>query len=97
MNNGLLKVISFLCFIKVIDHHKEDLEAQLVCWEQVQSGEEEVRNWVSAMVSKLDDSLRHFDDAVSVESRLNKFKVSHQLFFLLLLFQISVHFGPTAH
>ncbi|XP_035824390.1 nesprin-1 [Aplysia californica] len=58
----------------VIDHHKEDLEAQLVCWEQVQSGEEEVRTWVNAMVNKLDDSLKHFDDAVSVESRLNKFK-----------------------
>ncbi|GFO48198.1 nesprin-1, partial [Plakobranchus ocellatus] len=58
----------------VIDQHKENLEAQLACWDQVQSGEEEVSAWLNSMVNKLDDSVRHFDDAVSVESRLNKFK-----------------------
>ncbi|CAL1544282.1 unnamed protein product [Lymnaea stagnalis] len=58
----------------VIDQHKENLEAQLACWDQIQSGEEEVSAWVNSMVSKLDDSLNHFDDAVSVESRLTKFK-----------------------
>ncbi|XP_076463750.1 muscle-specific protein 300 kDa-like isoform X7 [Babylonia areolata] len=59
---------------KAIEDHKENLEAQLVCWDQVMTGKDEVTLWVNSMLSKLDDSCRHFDDAVSVESRLNKFK-----------------------
>ena len=62
--------------IQAIDEHKENLEAQLVCWDQVTTGRDEVNAWVSSMLSKLDESNRHFDDAVSIESRLNKFKVS---------------------
>ncbi|XP_041351119.1 nesprin-1-like [Gigantopelta aegis] len=57
-----------------IDDHKENMEAQLVCWDQVQSGTDEVASWVNNMVSKLDDSLNNFNDAVSVEARLIKFK-----------------------
>ena len=59
-----------------IDEHKENLEAQLVCWDQVTSGKEELESWVNTMVTKLDDSLQHFDDAVSVEACLAKYKVS---------------------
>ena len=59
----------------VIDEHKQNLEAQLICWDQVQSGKEELASWVNTMVTKLDDSLQHFDDAVTVESCLMKFKV----------------------
>nr|KAG5692778.1 hypothetical protein BaRGS_009394 [Batillaria attramentaria] len=59
---------------KVLDDHKENLEAQLVCWDQVGTGKDEVGTWVTSMLSKLDESARHFDDAVSVESRLTKFK-----------------------
>ena len=51
------------------------MEAQLVCWDQVQSGTDEVASWVNNMVAKLDDSLTNFSDAVSVEARLIKFKV----------------------
>ncbi|KAL5008450.1 hypothetical protein ScPMuIL_014031 [Solemya velum] len=57
-----------------VEKHKENLEAQLVCWEQILSGKEEVESWVNTIVTRLDDSLKHFDDAVSVESCLNKFK-----------------------
>ena len=66
--------------VQVIDEHKENLEAQLVCWEQVGTGRDEVGAWVTSMLSKLDESNRHFDDAVSVESRLTKFKVICRLF-----------------
>ncbi|KAK7104412.1 hypothetical protein V1264_019133 [Littorina saxatilis] len=59
---------------KVIEAHKENLEAQLVCWDQVTSGRDEVNTWVTGMLNKLDESARHFDDAVSIESRLTKFK-----------------------
>lgn len=59
----------------IIDDHRENLEAQLVCWDQLQSGKDEVAAWVNSMGNKLDDSLKNFDDAVSVESRLLKFKV----------------------
>uniref|UniRef100_A0A2C9KCB0 Calponin-homology (CH) domain-containing protein n=1 Tax=Biomphalaria glabrata TaxID=6526 RepID=A0A2C9KCB0_BIOGL len=59
---------------KVINEHKENLEAQLVCWDQIKSGEDEVKAWINSMVNKLDDSVKHFDDAVSVEARLAKFK-----------------------
>ncbi|KAL8590280.1 hypothetical protein ACOMHN_006396 [Nucella lapillus] len=59
---------------KAIEDHKETLEAQLVCWDQVVTGREEVGVWINSMLSKLDDSTRHFDDAVTVESRLNKFR-----------------------
>ncbi|KAK0046935.1 nesprin-1, partial [Biomphalaria pfeifferi] len=58
----------------VINEHKENLEAQLVCWDQIKSGEDEVKAWINSMVNKLDDSVKHFDDAVSVEARLAKFK-----------------------
>ena len=58
-----------------IDEHKENLEAQLICWDQVTSGKEELESWVNTMVTKLDDSLQHFDDAVSVEACLAKYKV----------------------
>lgn len=58
-----------------IDEHKQNLEAQLVCWDQVQTGKEELESWVNTMVTKLDDSLKNFDDAVTVESCLVKFKV----------------------
>jgi len=58
-----------------VESHKENLEAQLVCWEQVQSGKEEVESWANTMVTKLEDSLTHFDDAVSVESCLMRYKV----------------------
>ena len=61
--------------VQVIDEHKENLEAQLVCWDQVGTGKDEVNAWVTSMLSKLDESTRHFDDAVSIESRLTKFKV----------------------
>ncbi|XP_076442566.1 muscle-specific protein 300 kDa-like isoform X3 [Babylonia areolata] len=59
---------------KVIDAHRENLEAQMVCWDHVASGRDEVGAWVNSMLSKLDESVRHFDDAVSVEARLTKFK-----------------------
>ncbi|XP_025103982.1 nesprin-1-like isoform X4 [Pomacea canaliculata] len=59
---------------KVLEDHKENLEAQLVCWDQVASSKEEVGAWVSSMLSKLDESVQHFEDAVSVESRLAKFR-----------------------
>ena len=58
-----------------IDEHKQNLEAQLNCWDQVQTGKEELESWLNSMVTKLDDSLQHFDDAVTVESCLVKFKV----------------------
>ncbi|KAH9507324.1 hypothetical protein Btru_056910, partial [Bulinus truncatus] len=58
----------------VINEHKDNLEAQVVCWDQIKSGEDEVKAWLNSTVSKLDDGIRHFDDAVSVESRLAKFK-----------------------
>ncbi|KAL3874933.1 hypothetical protein ACJMK2_037885 [Sinanodonta woodiana] len=57
-----------------IEQHKENLEAQLVCWDQVQTGTEELESWVNTMVTKLDDCLQHFDDAVTVEACLTKFK-----------------------
>lgn len=67
---------------QVIDEHKENLEAQLICWDQIRSGEEEVSAWVNSMVSKLGDSLNQFDDTVTVEARLAKFKVSFLNIFL---------------
>ena len=66
------------CFQTIIDDHRENLEAQLVCWDQLQSGKDEVANWVNSMLGKLDDSLKNFDDAVSVDARLTKFKVKYQ-------------------
>jgi len=59
-----------------IDDHKQNLEAQLVCWDQVQTGKEELDSWLNTMVKKLDDSLKNFDDAVTVETCLMKFKVN---------------------
>lgn len=61
--------------LQAIGEHRENLEAQLVCWDHVQTGTEEVQSWVTTMVGKLEDSLRHFDDAVSVESKLIKYRV----------------------
>lgn len=63
------------CLFQVIEQHKGNLEAQLVCWDQAKSGLEEVGGWISSMSGKLEDSLKHFNDTVSVESRLLKFKV----------------------
>ncbi|KAK3089086.1 hypothetical protein FSP39_000625 [Pinctada imbricata] len=57
-----------------IEQHKENLEAQLNCWDQVQSGKEEVESWLNSMATKLNDSLQNFDDAISVESCLMKYK-----------------------
>lgn len=61
--------------LQEIEAHKENLEAQLICWDQVVSGNEEVESWMNIMNTKLADSLTHFDDAVSVESCLMKYKV----------------------
>jgi hypothetical protein len=47
----------------------------LICWDQIQSGKEEVESWLNTMETRLDDSLNNFDDAISVESCLMKFKV----------------------
>ena len=69
-----------------IDEHKENLEAQLICWDQVTSGKEELESWVNTMVTKLDDSLQNFDDAVKVEACLAKYKVR----FVLLYKEIAV-------
>ena len=71
-----------------IDEHKENLEAQLICWDQVTSGKEELESWVNTMVTKLDDSLQHFDDAVSVEACLAKYKVCIAFSGLVLCSQI---------
>ena len=66
----------FYVFFQVIGgEHKQNLDSLLVCWDQVKSGMDEVGTWITGMLSRLDDSHRHFDDAISVESRLNKFKV----------------------
>jgi len=42
----------------------------------VQTGKEELDSWLNTMVKKLDDSLKNFDDAVTVETCLMKFKVN---------------------
>ena len=47
----------------------------MICWDQVVSGKEEIESWMNTMNTKLADSLTHFDDAVSVESCLMKYKV----------------------
>lgn len=70
----MILTVLYFC-VQDVEGHKENLEAQLVCWDQVQTGKEEVESWVNTMVTKLDDSLKHFDDAVSVESCLMKYKV----------------------
>lgn len=57
-----------------VEQRRKNLEEQLACWDQVQSGMEEAGNWVKEEVNKLDDSLRHFDDVVSVASRLRAFE-----------------------
>lgn len=61
------------------------MEAQLACWDQLQSGSEEVGSWVNTMVTKLEDSLTNFDDIVGVETRLQKFKVGYMLGFVYSL------------
>ena len=68
-----------------IDGHKDTLEAQLACWEQIQAGKDEVQSWLASTVNKLDDSLNHFDDAVTVDSCLMKYKVTVLLHFYIVM------------
>ncbi|KAK6181528.1 hypothetical protein SNE40_009363 [Patella caerulea] len=59
---------------RTIDEHEKNLEAQLVCWDQITSGREEVASWLNGMMDKLGDSIKNFNDTASVEAKLAKFK-----------------------
>ncbi|ESO86156.1 hypothetical protein LOTGIDRAFT_167389 [Lottia gigantea] len=58
----------------IIEDHEKNLEAQLVCWDQINSGREEVASWLNGTMDKLGDSIKNFNDTASVESKLAKYK-----------------------
>ena len=68
-----------LCFIQTVQSSKENVESQLVYWDQVTATTEEVTAWLDSTVQKLDRHVLNFDDAIGAENTLEKYSVS-QLF-----------------
>ena len=52
------------------------LQEELVIWETVDSGVEEVTAWLDTTLHRLDDNLTNFGDSLTVEECLDKYKVS---------------------
>ena len=64
---------------------KEELEEQLVLWDQIQSGKEEVSAWLHDTVERLEVCTAHFGDTANVQSTLTKYKVRKPHIFVMLL------------
>ena len=69
----------FSFFLQGVYKNKCELEEQLVLWDQVESGREELGGWILPTLTKLEESAQNFADTSSVETQLHKYKV-HELF-----------------
>ena len=55
---------------------RASVEEQLVFWEQIHAGKDELSSWLDAATEKLEQSVLYFGDSSAIQAQLQKYKVT---------------------